>query len=343
MLKTFRNIDYSEMFAPGTKRAMVVLTYPRDWPSLVPNGKVAARHREEFFRRLERAFASPARLLWVREFANSGAPHFHIFLQIPEGVVGHRHREQFEQRMAEWKAGRRSTKPRWRPPAHEGLTFAQWVKKVWPEIVNHPDPTQRAKHEEYGSSISIWHTEGIKELIAYFSKPTGTGKSYQHKVPELWKTSDESIQGNYGKRGLKTAEVAVQISFREFIYLSRIFRRRKRQVRSWNSETEQYELKPALKKVRRPRGPVLGYKKDENGVLQPIQKPRWTNSRRRTTSHTGAGAILPDNGPEIARSLYNHLVARTAPQVSTARLPAGLRGSLQDRLIRRATEPASTP
>ena len=214
------------------------------------------------------------------------------------------------------------------------------MRKTWPAIVNHPDPNERAKHELHGVDVRFWdgnEESEIRTIIAYFSKPS---KSYQHRVPELWKQSDKSIGGNWGRRGLKTVKEHVQLSQREFQILSRLLRKLKRNVRRYDSTTGEYTVSPAVKKVRRPRGPIrgpiIGEGRDEYGQLQPVQKLRKTTVRRSTTSHTGAGYMITDNGPRFAAELYRYLLMATAPRTPRENLPVGMSGSIQDRPTRRA-------
>lgn len=340
MVQSFTALDFSPMYRKGSKRALLTLTYPGDWKKIVPNGEVALKQLNEFFRKFERAFGQPPRLIYKREFTEKGAPHFHIFLQLPEGTAGEAAEKAYQRRLSEWKAGqRKGGTPRQRRPAYSDAPFEVWAAKVWTNIVNHLDPTQRAKHELHGADVKVWNDADPSTIIAYFSKsrssPTSS-KGYQHRVPEIWKQAEESVRGNWGKRGLQKAEEAVQISTREFHLLARVLRRFKRNVRDYNSTTGDYDVAPALQKVFRPRGPVIGHELDEYGHLQPVQKRRKTTVRRSTTSHTGAGYLIANNGPRVAMDLHRYLVMATAPSAPPSHLPVGLRGPLHERLTRRA-------
>lgn len=339
-MKTLAELDLSPLFSPETRRALVTLTYPgKDWEAVVPDGKIAARHRETFFRRFHRDWGEDLLCIWKREFTWRGIPHFHLFLKAPEGTAGQPAQKAHVKRLAEWEAGKRASRPRWREPSTFGLSFEQWAKRAWAEIVNHPDPAERAKHEEHGADIS--YSRGSEantpeQMVAYlaksFSSPYST-KGYQTEVPEQWQKSGETIGRTWGHRGLKKAVTTVQISGREFNEISRLLRRLKRHVRLWNPEHKEHRVLPALRREWRPRGRVIGYERDAEGVLQPVQKKRRATSRRKAMSGpNGAGYSLTSNGPGLARLLYRYLVAKTAPVTPTDQLPVGLRVPLHERL-----------
>lgn len=340
MMKTFAKLDLSPLFSLDILRALVTLSYPeKDWEAVVPNGEVATRHREAFFRRFHRDWGEDLLCIWKREFTGQGVPHFHLYLKVPEGTAGQPARQAYEKRLTEWEEGKRASRPRWRKPSTFGLSFEQWAKKVWAEIVNHPDPAERAKHEEHGAHVK--YSGGIeantpRRMVAYLAKSLSSpysAKGYQMKVPEQWKHSKETIGRTWGHRGLKKVVRTVQIPERDCIEISRLLRRMNRHVRLWDPEHKEHRVLPALRREWRPRGRVIGYERDAEGVLQPVQKKRRTTSRRKAMSGpNGAGYSLTSNGPGLARLLYRYLVAKTAPVTPTDQLPVGLRGPLHERL-----------
>lgn len=220
-----------------------------------------------------------------------------------------------------------------------GLSFDQWAKKVWAEIVNHPDPAERAKNEEQGAHVK--YSGGIeadtpRRMVAYLAKSLSSpysAKGYQMKVPEQWKHSKETIGRTWGHRGLKKVVRTVQIPERDCIEISRLLRRMNRHVKIWSPQKEKDEVLPALREEWSPRGPVIGYECDAEGVLQPVQKRRKTKVRRKAMSgRYGAGYSLTPHGPDLARLIYRHLVSTTAPETPTDQLPPGLRGPVHGRL-----------
>ena len=66
-----------KLFARNTShlwKVFVHLTYPRDYPS---DGKKVKKHLDVFIKRLRRRYPD-IKYLWVIEFQQRGAPHFHI-------------------------------------------------------------------------------------------------------------------------------------------------------------------------------------------------------------------------------------------------------------------------
>lgn len=346
MVKTFAERDFTPMFTPGSRRALVTLTYPGDWKTVAPTGKASATHRESFLRRLQRDWGDVLALFWVREVTSRGAPHFHIYMQVPEGLSGQPARQGYKERMAKWETGERPTRPRWRQPLAYGLPFSEWAQVVWAEIVNHPNPIEQMKHKEHGAQVDYLDGSENNELprmMAYFSKsltsPYST-KGHQLQVPELWRESEESIGRNWGHRGLKKAVATIQISEREFTELSRLQRRKSRYVKLWDHELQESTSKPALRTQWRPRGRIIGFETDPHGVKQSIRKKRKTTIRRKAMSgNRGAGYSLTDNGPHLANSLYRFLLDKTRPATPVDRLPSGMRGPVTERL-KKATPPS---
>ncbi|MCX7540525.1 hypothetical protein [Corynebacterium antarcticum] len=181
-------------------------------------------------------------------------------------------RADFELRLAEWKAGRRAGgRPRWRKPEFYGEVFEQWARKAWARIVAHPDPAVRARHELSGVQVNVWDDNehnGPRVATAYFSKSSpSSSKRYQHRVPEHWKKADESIGRNWGRAGLEIVQETVQLSEETYRLIARLLRRLKRNVRFHDSETGDYKSAPSVRRVLRPRGPVIGFERNEYSQL----------------------------------------------------------------------------
>jgi len=58
--------------ALGPRPVMVTLTYPHDWRSVVPNGRVLKKHMKRFERRWYRRWGGQAVAVWVLEFQGRG-------------------------------------------------------------------------------------------------------------------------------------------------------------------------------------------------------------------------------------------------------------------------------
>ena len=160
-MKTLAELDLSPPFSLDTRRALVTLTYPEKyWEAAVPNGDVATRHREAFFRWFHRDWGEGPLCIWNREFTGQGVPHFHLSFKVPEGTAGQPARQAYEKRLAELEESKRESRPRRRKHSTFGLSFEQWAKKIWAEIVNHPDPAERVKNEEQGAHVK--YSRGIE-------------------------------------------------------------------------------------------------------------------------------------------------------------------------------------
>ena len=347
MLKSFSELDFSPMFSTGTGPSLVTLTYPGRWKEVTPTGTTANRHLNLFFLRFERAWGVKPMAFWVREFTEKGAPHFHIYLALPGGLAGEPTKRAYEERLASWQAGECGTRPRWKQPAGFGLTFPEWASRVWAEIVDHPDPAERSKHEKYGVHVARLGSgsEGEPAWVrAYFSKKFSSPKGYQLKVPELWKESAESIGRSWSYRGLKRVGVTAEIPRRASIYIARLLHRKGRHVKVWDSELQKYTFKPSLQTWRRPRGPIIDYDTGPDGEQRPIRKKRKTTSRRRGMhGNGGAGYHLTHNGPRLADDIHHFLREITKPATPTDKLPPGLRGPVtQRRKTASSPRPAAT-
>lgn len=170
-------LDYAPMFAqPHRLAAMVTLTYPGDWLTVAPDGKTAKSHLRAFQWRYARAWGEPLRGIWKLEFQRRGAPHFHLLVVPPHGKAGEL---------------RAATSKRYRAAVGDGMTFRPWLSATWADIVAHPDPVERMKHEIAGTGLDF--AEGLratdpKRVAVYFLKHGGAAaKEYQHIVPDAWR------------------------------------------------------------------------------------------------------------------------------------------------------------
>ena len=157
MSRRLRELDYSPLANTGLIPALCTTTLPGDWQVVAPTGKRFKQLVHNFQMRWEREWGTRLTGIWKLEFQKRGAPHLHFM-----------------------------TTPPWRLSA-EGERFPQWFSRVWAEVVNHPDPVERMKHERVGTNVE--YADALRmvdpqSVAAYFA---GYGlskdKEYQHRVP----------------------------------------------------------------------------------------------------------------------------------------------------------------
>lgn len=336
LLCTFSETDFSPMFEPGGLRVLVTLTYPGDWEEVAPTPRAVSDHLDHFFKRFKRDWGTKPRVFWVREFTKRGAPHFHLYLALPDGRAGEAVRRAYEERLLKFQRGE-GGRPRWRRPAGYGLDFSSWARLVWSKIVAHPSLESRSKHREHGVHVQYLDDSDPNELSRmreYFSKTLGSDKSYQLIPPEAWVSAEGKISlgRSWGRRGLKKAVPSVRIPQQVFDRLSRLLRRQDRWVKAWDPDLQQHTQRPALKRERRPRGPVKRVETGEDGVSRPIRRMRKTTTRRGKHKNRGAGFHLTDNGPGLAEDLDRYVDALLQPPTPPELRPPGMRGSATERL-----------
>jgi RNA polymerase subunit RPABC4/transcription elongation factor Spt4 len=152
----------------GRLPAMVTLTYPGDWLTVVPDAETAMRHFQALCKRYWRAWGEPLRGPWKKEFQRRGAPHFHISTTPPMGfteITG---------------SGGETVL----------VDFRRWLSHTWADIVDHPDREEYRKHLAAGTGVD--YAQGLKltdprRMAVYFAKyGSGGAKEYQHQVPKEW-------------------------------------------------------------------------------------------------------------------------------------------------------------
>lgn len=226
MQERVAEIDWRGLMADGIP-AMVTLTYPRDWLAVAPSGDAVKRHLSLLRKRFARAWGRPLVGLWKLEFQERGAPHVHIFAVPPRGKA----------------ARQRGVLVRRR--------FESWLSHTWADIVNHPDPLDRANHLLAGTGVD--RAEGARytdprRAAVYFlkhSSKTADSKEYQHIVPAAWREPGcgpgrfWGIWGSVGarvyrpeqRRHVRTEPVlpravrAVEIDGADFFTVKRLLRR----------------------------------------------------------------------------------------------------------------------
>lgn len=349
MVATMAELDLAPLLMSGDDPVMVTLTYPSDWATVAPDGATVKRHLDQFWKRLERAFGGPVRVVWKLEFQRRGAPHFHILMTVPRGVARGEQYAAHEMKLAAWEAsGRRGRKPYWRSQVGDGLEFRPWLSVVWADIVGHPDPVERMKHESAGTRVD--YSEGDrardpKRAAVYFGKHGSfAAKDYQHEVPELWKSSGKSVGRFWGYKGLEKVKGAATLEFDAMLMMGRALRKYAARTKVWNPQTRSHEFRPVLSTRIRPRLTILpdGTVKpardpetgavvlDDDGVPVPhLRYRKQTVRARRMSGPMGAGFLLVNDGPAMARDLAR-VVETCGP--SGKRPPVGMRGSVRDRI-----------
>lgn len=181
---------------------MVTLTYPGDWEIVAPDGASVKRHMVLWRKLFQREYSEPARYIWKLEFQRRGAPHIHLWLAPPTS------------------------------PGRSDRSFSQWLSETWAQVVDHPDPEQKARHRLAGTAINV--RNGLraidpKRLAIYFTKhssPNLNGdKEYQHVVPERWRQPGRGLGRFWGVYGLKKAIAIVEVAQDAYLAARRIVRR----------------------------------------------------------------------------------------------------------------------
>jgi hypothetical protein len=280
MCRAFAQLDYTPIVASGRVPAMVTLTYPGDWLTVAPSGKSVKRHMDLWRKRFEREYGERARYIWKLEFQRRGAPHIHLWMAPPP------------------RSGR------------SGQYFRAWCSRSWAEVVAHPDPGQRARHELAGTAVDV--LEGLraadpKRLAVYFTKhssPNTLGdKEYQHIDPVEWHESRKGPGRFWGVYGLQKAVAPAELAENEYIRARRIMRRWARHTAAYGSVNSAYptEVGPRTAVFRVPR------------VDRNTGCVRYRTVRRRRKlfgrSDYGGGFALVNDGPAFAAQLARALMA----------------------------------
>lgn len=346
LVASLAELDLAPMMMGLNDPAMVTLTYPKAWEVVAPDGESVKKHLDQFRKRYERAWGHRLVCVWKMEFQRRGAPHFHLEMAPPGGLAGEERRRVHGESMRRWEL-EGGPRPRWRAAVGDGLPFQEWLSLVWADIVDHPDPVERMKHEGAGTRVD--YAEGDrgrdpKRLAVYFGKHgMYADKEYQHDVPELWQESGKSVGRFWGYWGLSKVKGAAVLDFDSMIFLGRVLRRYGTTARVWNPDTGAHEFRPVLVHVSRPRRRVApdgtvrparhvggAWVEDAEGVpVDAVHYRRQTVRARRMTGPMGAGFLLVNDGPAMARVLARALEACRVD--APGRPPAGMRGSVMER------------
>ena len=218
MVHTMCQLDYSPMCSDPTRiPAMVTLTYPGDWVTVAPTGRASKDHLRAFQLRYKRAWGEKLTAVWKMEFQDRGAPHYHLLMVPPHGRAGEY---------------RQVTARRRRPAVGDGLHFREWLSATWADVVAHPDPVQRERHQRAGTGVD--YAEGMrardpKRLAVYFLKhstPSMTSsKEYQHRVPAEWQVEGAGPGRFWGYWHLEVVAHGREVEPHQAVRAARILRR----------------------------------------------------------------------------------------------------------------------
>ncbi|MCQ4362445.1 hypothetical protein KQR54_15120 [Mycobacterium gordonae] len=281
MCRTFAELDYSPLVESGRVPAMVTLTYPGDWEDVAPDGASVKRHMVVWRKRFQREYGEPARYIWKLEFQRRGAPHVHLWMAPPVS------------------------------PGRSGRAFAQWLSETWAQIVDHPDPVQKARHRLAGTAIDV--RNGLKacdpkRLAIYFTKHSSPNlhgdKEYQHIVPDLWRRPGHGPGRFWGACGLKKAVAVVEIAQDAYLTARRIVRRWSRNQAVHGDSGSRFPTSVVPRTATR-----LVARIDRDTGVVACRRVR----RRRTLCNQGGlagGYALVNDGPSFASQLATALLGR---------------------------------
>lgn len=325
MVATIAELDLAPMVAAGPL-GMTTLTYPGDWETVAPDRAAVNKHLETLRKREARAFPQVGGMeLWKFEFQRRGAPHIHRAHAVPDGLAYEQEIAEFEARRVAWEMGGKQGPPPFRRPAvGEGLPYREWLSRAWADIVAHPDPEERRRHELAGTGVDM--DEGARavdprRLGVYFSKHGQfRAKDYQNEVPERWRETGKSVGRFWGYRGLKKVVGKSSVSPDEALFLGRVLARYGERVTMVNPVTGERYTRPAVKRVRVWREVT---RIDSDGVMRVRYRQRWTTKRvRRMTGKNRTGFLIVNDGPVMAAELARVLETHRTPPAP----PAGMRG-----------------
>ncbi len=283
MCRTFAELDYSPLVESGRVPAMVTLTYPGDWETVAPGGASVKRHMVLWRKRFQREYCESACYIWKLEFQRRGAPHIHLWMAPPMS------------------------------PGRSGRGFAQWLSETWAQIVDHPDPVQKARHRLAGTAIDV--RNGLKacdpkRLAIYFTKHSSPNmhgdKEYQHIVPDLWRQPGRGPGRFWGVYGLKKAIAVVDVAQDAYLTARRIVRRWSRSQAVYGNPDSSFPSAVVPRTATRLVPRVV-----QNTGAMTHRRVR----RRRAVCNQGGlagGYALVNNGPGFATQLAAALSLRTA-------------------------------
>jgi hypothetical protein len=282
MVRVLAELDYGPLLGLGCRLPMTTLTYPGDWLTVAASGKEVKRHMAAFWRRWLRAWGFQWVGIWKLEFQRRGAPHLHLWGPEPAGLAG------------ELAA---VTKVRRRSALGDGLPYRRWLSVVWADVVAHPDPDERRRHELAGTAVDF--VEGgrmtdPKRLAVYFTKHGGyAAKEYQNCVPDQWTGPGMGPGRFWGYKGLERGSVEVELHPSDAVRAARVLR----------AYSAAQGVTRRVSVVRRSLDLATGEVRERRrSVRRPVRRIPGL-----------AGFICVNDGPALASMLARALVVQGVP------------------------------
>lgn len=296
LVRKIAELDYTPLFTGDRRPVMLTLTLPGDYRTSTPDGQTFKRQLGNFRKRWERRWEVPLLGVWKLEFQRRGAPHVHIFGSVPAPSSAHTLRD-----------------------------FESWIRHAWADVVGHPDPGEKSKHERSGVDISYTSAEKgntARRAAVYFAKyGSYSKKEHQNTVPEGW----ENVGRFWGVWGLEAVREEVTVSGDFITKASRILRRLGRRRIAYR--------KPSGRRTHR-RGSSYGAYCSFKGT--------GSDARFKPVFPLG-GTLLSDDPIALVRKLEHHYLRNIPPRPSTAgmkrirnsrRLPDWVPPSCKEHLLR---------
>lgn len=269
MVRTLAELEWSPILRPDRVPVMLTLTLPGDWLTVAPTAEDWKRHIKALRLRWERRWGEPLIGAWKQEFQRRGAPHLHVMTCLPPGSA-----------------------------------LQSWLSATWAEVVAHPDPEERARHERAGTGLDVaagLRSSDPRRVAIYFSKHgLYSDKGYQDDPPAEWEGSTGRVWGYWG---LSKATAEVVITHAEAVEVQRLLRRWQR--------AQHVRVKVRVRRLARPA--VVDPRTGE--VAQAaVYRFRWSHARMGgSTGHKGAaggGFKVVNDGPRVAEMVARYLAAR---------------------------------
>ena len=193
MMAYIAAVDWTRHRHPDENLLYLDLTYPDAWRDCAPTPDAVQAHFKAFCQRFKRATGRPMRCIWVREFQDRGASHFHLLVLWPKTIKG-------------------------RPSK-------VWLSRTWYQIVGSGDPRHLRAGTRINFEEALRGAVDPKRAAAYFAGYCEKDKAYQHRAPEGWANPNGSVGAFSGHRGLSIATAEIGITPETDIEIRRMMRR----------------------------------------------------------------------------------------------------------------------
>jgi hypothetical protein len=180
-------LPWSEL---GPRPAMVTLTMPRDWRAVAPDGPTTYGLFEAYQMRWQRRWGERMRGVWIREFQERGAPHYHCYVGLPVKVSDEEYAELVDRTMLrkklEREVGKRESKDKL--PFMKG-PFGGWARECWYDVVGSGDEWHKRKGADVAPMFWGVTVRDAQQGRVDFGKVSEylyseSGKWGQKKVPD---------------------------------------------------------------------------------------------------------------------------------------------------------------